>query len=187
MLFEDIMRDMPTLETERLTLRRMRLDDAEDVFAYASDPVVTRNLTWEPSLSIDETRDFLEGVVERYRMGRLASWGVTLRWQGKLIGTCGFVDWSAENRRAEVGYALSSKYWGRGYATEALQEVLSCGFRASNLNRIHGFCDAENLASARVMEKAGMSFEGHMRASRYFKGAYHDSKLFSILKEDLSG
>ncbi|MBA3791001.1 MAG: GNAT family N-acetyltransferase [Rubrobacter sp.] len=84
--------DLPETETERLLLRKVTLDDAEDLLAYVSDPEVARHTTWEPYDSIEEVRDFLGSVISNYECGEPANWGVTLRESDRLIGMCGFVD-----------------------------------------------------------------------------------------------
>jgi ribosomal-protein-alanine N-acetyltransferase len=104
-----------------------------------------------------------------------------------LVGACGLVNWEAEHARAEVGFVLSREYWGRGLMSEAVRAILRFGFERMNLNRIEARCIAENAASARVMEKAGMVYEGTLCQREYIKGAYRDIKLYAILKKGFPG
>ena len=104
-----------------------------------------------------------------------------------MVGACGLVNWEAEHARAEVGFVLSREYWGRGLMAEAVRAMLRFGFERMNLNRIEARCIAENAASARVMEKAGMFYEGTLRQREYIKGAYRDIKLYAILKKGFPG
>lgn len=104
-----------------------------------------------------------------------------------MVGACGLVNWEAEHARAEVGFVLSREYWGRGLMSEAVRAILRFGFERMNLNRIEARCIAENAASARVMEKAGMVYEGTLRQREYIKGAYRDIKLYAILKKGFPG
>ena len=102
----------------------------------------------------------------------------------KLIGTYGFLNWFPKHARAELAYALARKYWGRNYTTEAARGVVDFGFRIMQLHRIEARCRIENVASARVMEKLGMKFEGVLRGYLFIKGAHHDFKLYSILRRE---
>ncbi len=174
----------PTLETERLVLRKMTLDDAGAVFAYASDPEVTRYVIWETHRSLEDSRAFLDLVARKYEGGGEPDWGIVYKGDGRFVGTCGFVNWSPEHARAEMGYVLHRDYWGRGLVPEAVRAMISFGFGRMNLNRIEARCIAENAASARVMEKAGMAHEGTLRQREFLKGAYRDMKLYAILRRE---
>lgn len=183
----EVLKDLPTLETERLILRKMVLNDAEAVFAYASNSEVSRYTLWETHRSIEDSRAFLEFATQKYENGGEPDWGIVYRGNGCLVGACGLVNWEAEHARAEVGFVLSREYWGRGLMSEAVRAILRFGFERMNLNRIEARCIAENAASARVMEKAGMVYEGTLRQREYIKGAYRDIKLYAILKEGFPG
>jgi [ribosomal protein S5]-alanine N-acetyltransferase len=183
----EVLKDFPTLETERLILRKMILNDAEAVFAYASNSEVSRYTLWETHRSIEDSRAFLEFATQKYENGGEPDWGIVYRGNGCLVGACGLVNWEAEHARAEVGFVLSREYWGRGLMSEAVRAILRFGFERMNLNRIEARCIAQNAASARVMEKAGMVYEGTLRQREYIKGAYRDIKLYAILKKGFPG
>lgn len=183
---EDVFADLPSVETDRLLLRRATMVDAADMFEYASDAEVARYTTWEPHASIEESRMFLEFLLHRYSGGEVAEWGVVHKADNKLIGTCGFSMWNPYNARAEVAYAMARPYWGQGLMTEAVRAVLDFGFVRMALNRIEARCLPANIGSARVMEKAGMQYEGLLREQMYAKGRYHDLKMYSILRREWS-
>ena len=183
----DVLRRLPVLETSRLILRKVRPDDLHAVHAYASDPAVTEHLVWEPHRTMDETRRSIGETVRRYEDGQLAPWAIQLHDGARMIGTCGFVVWYRHDARAEIAYVVARPYWGRGYATEAVRAVVDFGFAQMGLNRIEGRCMVENAASSRVMEKAGMRYEGTMRQQILAKGRFRDVKLYAILREDRSG
>ena len=172
------------LETERLLLRSLSLDDVEDLFEYASDPEVSKYNSWTVHKSLDDSKRFLNTVVERYKNHELADWGIVHKADKKLIGTCGLSSWIQDQRRAEIGYALSRKYWGKGYMPEAVRPVIAFGFRMMKLYRIEGRCIISNTASARVMEKVRMKFEGLLRQHLFTKGSFYDIKMYSILREE---
>jgi ribosomal-protein-alanine N-acetyltransferase len=177
--------DLPEIETQRLLLRKMRLDDAEAMFAYASDPAVARHVLWETHRSIEDSESFLRLAIEGYERGDFGGWGVILKDSGAFIGTCGLdAGYAPEHARAELGYVLSREYWGKGLMPEAVRAIIAFGFARVDLNRIEARCIAANLASARVMEKAGMTYEGTLREREFIKGAYRDMKLYSILRRE---
>ena len=185
MKIRDVFGDLPEIKTERLLLRKMNMDDAEDVFDYASDPEVARYVIWDAHRSIKDSESFLDLVVEGYRNGELGSWGMVDRESGKLIGTCGYDgSWFPAHARAEIGYAISRQYWGRGLMPEAVTALLEFGFSRMELNRIVARCFPENIASERVMQKVGMTYEGTLREHLFLKDAYQSLKVYSILRSE---
>mgnify|MGYP002869352598 CR=1 FL=1 len=119
---------LPTLETPRLLLRKIRLRDAADVFAYASDPKVAQYVLWEPHHDLRETRGYIRAIRRQYRQGLPSSWAIELKSEQKVIGSIGYMWVSSENRSAEIGYSLSRDHWNQGFASEALQRVLQSAF-----------------------------------------------------------
>ncbi len=184
MKIEDIFCDLPTLATNRLWLRKLALSDTEDVFEYNSDPEVSRYMTWQAHHSLEETRNFVEKTIDLYRNRSLAPWGIVRKEDAKLIGTCGYTSWEVAHAKGEIAYVLSRHFWGQGYMTEALQETISFGFHRMALNRIEARVMMQNAASARLLERLGMTPEGVLRKQIFAKGVYHDMQIFSILREE---
>ena len=180
----DILADLPTIETERLLLRKITLNDASDMFEYASNPEVSEYTMWSTHVSIEDTKYFLKSLTKMYKKRELVDWGIVHKAEKKFIGTCGFVEWSMTHSRAEIGYALSARYWSEGYMSEAVNAIIEFGFREMLLNRVMGRCEVHNIASARVMEKVGMQLEGILRQQLFVKGKYWDLKIYSILREE---
>ncbi|NUN63274.1 GNAT family N-acetyltransferase [Pseudanabaena biceps] len=181
------MLDLPeqflTLQTPRLILRKLTIADAEDIFAYASDPQVTAYTLWEAHRSIDDTYDYLNNIVfELYRSGQGMDWGIISKKSNKLIGTCGLYT-KPVHRRAELGYALSRDYWGQGLMTEAAKAAIAFGFHVMHLQRIQGYCAVENISSARVLEKSGLEFEGILRNYVFTKESAWDVKMYAIISK----
>ncbi len=175
---------MPTLGTERLLLRPMKVSDCFDMYDYAKRQSVTRYLTWSPHYDIEYTKEYLQYIVNHYRLGDFYDWAVVLRDEGRMIGTCGFTRFHFQNDAAEVGYVLNPDYHGKGYATEAVRAVLSFGFENLHLHRIEAKYIVGNDASRKVMEKCGMKFEGVRRGEMLIKGAYRDIGVCAVLKEE---
>ena len=176
---------LPDLETPRLLLRRMRLKDAKDIFAYASDPQVARYVLWEPHQHIRETRSYIRAVRRAYRLGEPASWAIELKEEKKVIGSIGYMWVSPENRSAEIGYSLARPFWNRGIMTEALARVILSAFHDLHLQRLEAQYDIRNPSSGRVMEKCGMRREGLLRSRIRNKGEYVDVAICAILRGDL--
>jgi [ribosomal protein S5]-alanine N-acetyltransferase len=167
-------------------LRKIRLTDAPDIFAYASDPAVARYTTWPPHPTVAATEAFVREVLQRYAQGLVGPWGIVHRDDGRLIGSCGFAYVMAWHGRAEIAYALSRPYWGQGLMPEAVRAVFAFGFDTLHLNRIEARCELENVASERVMQKVGMQFEGVLRQHTQVMGSYRDLKLYSKLRSEWS-
>ena len=176
--------NIPTLTTDHLVLRRLKASDAHDMFEYARLPEVTRYLTWRPHPNISYTRLYLEYLGTRYAVGDFYDWAVTLKEDGKMIGTCGFTRFDTPNNSAEIGYVLNPAYHGKGYATEAAREVLRFGFEQLKLHRIEARHMVGNDVSHRVMEKLGMKIEGTFRESYLVCGSYRTVTVCSLLRSE---
>jgi len=180
----EIYSDLPMLETERLLLRKITVEDAEAMFVYGSDPEVSTYVTWYKHQTMTDTKEFIDFILDQYEAGRIAPWGIECKDTGRLIGTIDFVSWNTHHQFAEIGYVIAREYWGKGVTTEAAKELIRFGFEKMDLVRIQARCFVENIGSERVMEKAGMSFEGIIRKGMLIKGKHRDLKMYSILKEE---
>lgn len=175
---------LPDIVTPRLLLRRMTMADAQDMYAYSSDPEVARHVLWDTHRSVGESRAYLRYILRQYRLNEPSSWGIELRETGHLIGTIGFMWWNRENRSAEVGYSLARAQWNQGLMSEALREVILFGFEEMQLHRVEAQHETTNPASGRVMQKVGMREEGILRGRLYNKGKFVDVALYAILRGD---
>lgn len=180
----DIFTRIPTLETERLVLRKLSVKDAEDMYEYSKRKEVPEFLLWLPHQSIHITRNHLRYLQGQYLKRSCYDWAITLRQTGKMIGTCGFSHIDAENNAAEIGYVLSSDYWGRGYATEAVCRVTEFGFETCGFNRIYARILEGNYASVRVAQKNGMRHEATYRRALLVKGEYKTYHEYAILSDE---
>lgn len=155
------MRPPGAFETDRLRLRRASLDDGQAIFAgYARDPEVTKYLVFRPHRSIEETRTFLRRCEQVWETGHAFPYAITLRSTGDVAG---MIEMRLADHMADLGYALARPYWGQGFATEAVVALVDWALSQPAIYRVWAVCDLDNPASARVMEKAGMSFEGILR------------------------
>ena len=184
MTVDDILRDLPSIETERLVLRKLRMEDAEDMFEYGGDPEIAFRGLWPPLESLEESRADIADALERYATGGNMSWAIEHRADRKMIGRIGLGPYSRMNRRAEVGYAMNRHYWGQGLATEAVRGVVGFAFSQLGLNRVQAIVLPDNTGSMRVLEKAGMQREGLLRKYQYVLGDYWDVYMYALLRSD---
>jgi RimJ/RimL family protein N-acetyltransferase len=166
-------------------LRRPRLSDAAGIFdRYAQDPQVTRYLMWMPHQSIAHTRQFLTDSAEGRQAGRQFHWVICpLGEEPQVIGMIGL---DCESFKVDLGYALARDSWGRGLASEAASAVVETALAEEHIVRVGAHCHVENLASARVLEKAGMQREGILRRMVAFpnvNGAVCDIIVYAKVKE----
>jgi len=148
--------------TSRLMLRPPRKSDAEQIFwRYAQDPDVTRYLSWAPHQSIDDTAAFLERITADNEAERSCGYLIFLRKTSELLGSVGG---TIDRHRLQFGYCLARDAWGRGFATEAARVFTDVAFSSLPVLRIQAYCDVENPASARVLEKTGLQLEGTLRS-----------------------
>jgi len=184
LVLEKYFRNLPNVHTDRLLLRKIQLTDAEDLFAYGSTEAVTRNVTWYPYENLEDAKKFITHVHAYYEAGKPAPWAIEHQETGKMIGTVGFGNVKEEHFVTEIAYAISEDFWGKGYTTEAVKEMLRIGFEELGFIRIEAQCLPENVASERVMQKVGMTYEGTLRKVAYIKGKNRDLKIYSILQEE---
>jgi RimJ/RimL family protein N-acetyltransferase len=146
-----------TLTTERLVLRRPLLDDAGKILhAYARDPDVTRYLTWRPDQTSAKLEEFIQRALANWQEGTSYAWTVTLKEEGQVIGMIDI----RMGMHANLGYVLAKPFWNRGYMTEAVRAISSWALQQQDITRVWAVCDVENIASVRVLEKAGFEREG---------------------------
>jgi len=151
---------MLILETERLSLRHLVPDDLDRLAALYADPVVRRYFP-EGTLTLAETKEELEWFLHGHlRYPELGLWATVLKSSGQLIGRCGLLPWTIDGQdEVEVAYLLGQAYWGRGLGTEAALAIRDYGFGRLRLARLIALIDHANVASQRVAEKIGMTFE----------------------------
>ena len=175
-----------TINTHRLTLRPYRIEDADDMFAnWASDPEVTRFLTWPAHSSADVTRMVLTDWLSHYQDGDFFNWAIEWKETGRVIGNIAVVRLEEAIGEAELGYCLSRAYWGRGIMPEALRAVIQYLFSRVGAERITANHDVNNPKSGRAMEKAGMKTEGIRRRGGKNNQGICDVVCHAILRGDL--
>jgi [ribosomal protein S5]-alanine N-acetyltransferase len=181
--------DEITLRSERLLLRSFLVDDFEAVHEYGSDPEVVQFMPWGPNTP-DDTRDFVDlaiaGGTESPRVKFQFAVVIhdTDEMKSRLIGGCWIGSGMTERDSAEMGYCLHRNVWGQGFGTELARTLLRFGFEQLGLHRIFAYCDTRNIGSYRVLEKVGMSREGHLRENLKVQDGWHDTFLYAVLARE---
>lgn len=173
----------PTVETESLRLRELVDADAPSVFELFRQEEVTRHYDVETMTSIDAASALITFMRQRYSSRAGIRWALEHKLSRALVGTIGFNTINQAAHKGLIGYELLPAAWGRGLATEAVRAVVRFGHEQIELNRIEALVMLENHASVRVLQKAGFSEEGVLRAFGHWKGRYHDLRVFSVLRE----
>lgn len=177
-------KNFPEMETSRLRLRELRLNDAHFILNLYSDENVCKFLYDEELYTnIDEANNYIEWntYCENKNHNR---WGIIRKADGVIMGTVGFHLWDRYNHIAEIGYDLAEEFWGEGYMSEAVEKCLEHGFDFLRLNRIQAYVAPENHSSIRVLEKLGFKKEGIYRDKHFFRGEYYDLYCYSLLKRE---
>lgn len=172
------------INAERLRLAQLRLEDAEAVFAYRSQPDVARYQGWRPS-SVDEVTEFIRknatvGLGERDTWYQLA---IRLQHEDTLIGDIG-LHFTSNKDEAEVGVTVSPNHQGQGFGKEAVTAALGYLFGPMAQHRVFGSVDPCNIASVRLLAAVGMRREAHFRQSLWFDGAWVDDVIFAMLRSE---
>lgn len=171
----------PVLETERLRLRPITIADAEDVFAYGSDPEVSKYMIFDTHRTVDDAIAWLKTVPDSFAKQEVLSFAITLRDSGRFIGSCGLHHISPNHHRLEIGYVLARPFWGHGYMTETVRELIRFAFEDMEMHRVQATCDLENERSARVMERCGMTHEATLRDFECRRGRFISVKMYGIV------
>ena len=188
----------PVLTGERLWLRPLDEGDADSLFAAASNRNVTKYTLWEAHQSRADALEFLRTyVAEHYREGVPDPMGIVLRGDphptlpseegregGPVVGCVGCRWASEKNRSMEFGYWIAEPFWGRGLVVEGARLLIDHVFATYDVERVQAHCFAPNSASARVLEKLGLSFEGTHRSALWHRGRFWDLKMYAVLRRE---
>jgi len=174
-----------TIETPRLILRRFTLEDAQAMYDnWASDPEVSKYLTWPAHRSVDVSRTVLEAWVADYEKEDNYQWAIELKALGQPVGSISVVSHNDRARLVHIGYCLGKAWWHQGIMPEALKAVMDFFFQEVGVNRVESRHDPNNPNSGRVMQKCGMKYEGTFRQSDWNNQGICDASWYALLAED---
>jgi RimJ/RimL family protein N-acetyltransferase len=170
------------IQTERLVLRPLTLDDIDAVHAYQSNEEVCRYVPFEPR-SREVVADRIENLLlsQMTDEGQAMTIGAELRETGQLLGDIMLAWRSKEHGSGEIGWAFHPNYQGHGYATEAASATLALAFEVFDLHRVVARIDARNDASLSLARRIGMRQEAYLRENEWFKGEWTDEIDYAIL------
>lgn len=173
------------IETERLILRPFKVDDAESMFRnWASDPEVTKYLTWPVHESVEVSRHVAKTWQDGYDDPQNYQWAIELKEIHEPIGSISAVKTDVSTESATVGYCIGHDWWGKGITAEALRGVIAFFFNEVGLNCVNACHDPRNPNSGKVMKKCGMTYEGMWRAGGVNNQGVCDEVWYSILKKE---
>ena len=151
---------MKVLETERLSLRRMNLDDAAFMLRLVNEPSWLEFIGDKGVRSLEDARTYLRnGPMDLYARYGFGHYMVERKADGVQVGTCGLIKRDTL-QDVDIGFAFLPEHWGQGYALEAARAVLEHGFRDFGLQRIVAITSPHNVASGKLLERIGMTFQG---------------------------
>lgn len=174
----------PLIETERLRLRPVLESDAKEIFETFSDREALQYYGMEPLTSADEAPALINAFEKGYSSGSAIRWGIVRKEEDKLIGTCGFHNWSKSDRRTELGYELNRKYWHNGFMNEALKAIIHYGFNGMEFNRIAAVIRPENTSSRALVKKLGFQEEALLQEHQRADEQFYDMYIYSLLKKN---
>jgi [ribosomal protein S5]-alanine N-acetyltransferase len=175
----------PVLQTGRLLLRQMTMDDAPEIFVLRSHSAVLKFLAKEPATTIKEAEDFITRINDDIAANEVIMWGIALQEDpAQLLGTICYWRIQKEHYRAEIGYLLHPDHWRKGIMKEAIGEVITYGFRVMQLHSIEGRLNADNLASAAILEATGFTREAYFKEDFFFGDRFLDTIVYSLVEYD---
>lgn len=175
---------IPELQTTRLLLKPLSLDDTPALYEIYSDEETMRYWSSVPVKNMAAARALVQADVDAVEQGKAWFWAICLKPGGEVIGKCVLFNFSERNYRAEVGYVLNRAYWGRGLMSEAVQCMTDFAFDLLGLHRLEADTDPENLGSLRLLEKLGFKKEGFFRERWFVGGQWLDSTMLGLLKTE---
>jgi [ribosomal protein S5]-alanine N-acetyltransferase len=175
--------EFPRLETKNLILRETHLSDASAIFEIFNDDRVTQFHDLDTATRIEQVKFLIERRRDRFQKQEGIRWGIAKKQNDIIIGSCGYR--MENNFRGALGYELASAYWRKGIMNEALEAIIDWGFERLQFNRIEAMVMLDNIASKKLLEKLAFREEGILREYNFWKGKFHDLRMFSLLKKDL--
>lgn len=173
------------IETKRLLLRPFTADDVQHAFDnWTSDSKVTEFLRWPTHQDVAVTEQVLKDWIERYKDKTFYQWAIVLKEIDEPIGTISVVDMDERTSKVHIGYCIGSKWWNKGYTSEAFLNLIPFFFQDVKAKRIESQHDPDNPNSGKVMEKCGLSFEGVLRKADWSNKGIVDASIYALLAED---
>jgi RimJ/RimL family protein N-acetyltransferase len=169
---------------EKINLRTLHRSDAHSLYRHARNKEISRYTLIPHPYRIEHSYKFIRDTHKWRRQGSTISFGIEQKETGNIIGMISLMRLDKVNHSGEVGYWLGKKFWGKGFTLEAIHLVCRYGFRDLKLHRIHARVLHPNLASAKLLEKAGFRLEGRHRQTCFHHRRWLDDLFYALLKEE---
>jgi ribosomal-protein-alanine N-acetyltransferase len=171
----------PQLSTDRLRLRQVNKEDANEIFILRSDERVMKFIDRPRAKSIDDALQLIQKINDALSNNDGINWAITLKSDLKLIGTIGYWRIIKENYRAEIGYLLHPDYHKKGIMQEVFTTVIDYGFTTMKLHSIEANVNPDNAASIKLLERNKFTREAYMKENLFYDGKFLDSAIYSLL------
>ena len=175
---------LPTIDTDRVSLRWVTENDVDALYRIFSHPEVMRYWGAPALKDRDAAVQLVNEIHDGFRRQSAMKWGIARRTDDQIIGTTTLFNLNFDNRRCELGYGLDRAEWGKGYMQEALQALLDHAFTRLELHRIEADVDPRNMNSIRTVEKLGFQREGYLRERWQVNGEIQDALFFGLLRPE---
>jgi ribosomal-protein-alanine N-acetyltransferase len=172
----------PTLETERLRLREVVVADAADLHAYFGDPETAVYVPHTALADISQTIEILSRAAKYFAERDSFRFAIVRKSDSKAMGIMDLHSISSQNHRMEIGYGLAKAFWGYGYMTEAVREVIRFAFHEMGMHRVEAECETENISSIRIAERCGMTLEVTRIENEINKGRFVSNYVYAIVR-----
>ena len=181
---------MKNIETERLRIRKFKIDDADNMYNnWGSIKECNKYLPWKTHTNVEETKEIINEWIQQYNEEKPTriNYAIELKDRKEVIGAISAIKINYKYNRVEIGYCIGKKFWNNGYATEALKAIIKYFIIECNFHLVKCGHMLENVASGRVMQKAGMKQEAILRdrTINQYTGKFDDEVIYSIIKEEI--
>lgn len=177
----DRLHPFPRLETERLILRNVKIEDSTPFHIQRTDSRVLKYMDREPFKEEAETVRWVREKMDDWKQKKAISWVLTDKKTGQFMGDIAFWRFWAQDHRAEIGYGMMPEHWGQGYMREAGQAALKWGFEVLGLRTVMADINPDNDASRQLLLRWGFKKEGYLRENCFFRGGYVDSEIYGLV------
>lgn len=174
-----------TIETTRLILRKFTMDDAKASYQnWTSDEKVTKFLRWQTHADLAVTQSVLQSWISQYEHADFYQWAIILKERGEPIGTISVVGMHEKTEKIHIGYCIGSKWWHKGFTSEAFAAIIPFFFEEVGVKRIESQYDPENPNSGKVMKKCGLTYEGTLRKADWSNRGIVDACMYALLASE---
>lgn len=181
---QKIFEEFPRLNTKRLSLEEVTRDDAHIIFKGNSSINYLKYIARDPFKSIKQAEIKIDDYSKWFKENTCVMYKFTLKETGEPVGYGGIFNISLTGNKGEIGYIILEEFWGKGFASEAVEKLVSFAFKELELNKLFALIDPENTASKNVVEKFGFEIEGLLKQNDFAQGKYFDVLYYALFNPD---